>query len=68
MGNISAGASLCAVGQGAFEGTGGSPKLIDTDLKDLADGFEETGRGVPHVVAGGRECNGREGADPVVGG
>ena len=66
--SISAGAGLCAVGQGAFEGTGGSPKLIDTDLKDLADGFEETGRGVPHVVAGGRECNGREGADPVVGG
>ena len=41
--SISAGAGLCAVGQGAFEGTGGSPKLIDTDLKDLADGFEETG-------------------------
>ena len=42
--------------------------MIDTDLKDLADGFEETGRGVPHNVAGGRECNGREGSDPVVGG
>ena len=41
--SISTGASLCAVGQRAFEGTGGSPKLVDTDLKDLADGFEETG-------------------------
>jgi hypothetical protein len=41
--SIGADAGLCAVGQRALSGTGGCPELVDTNLKDMADGCEETG-------------------------
>lgn len=59
-------ACLCAIGLGDFEGTPCCPELVDTNLKDLADGSVGTGRGVPHIVTGGREGGGSEGTNSCI--
>jgi hypothetical protein len=43
------------------------PELASTNFEDVTNALVKARGGAPHIVAGARECEGGEGANPIIG-